>query len=239
MILGALMTTPATLQTATLAAVHDDGSVTVTVDGTAMRARLAAPGYASPEAGDEVLVAVDDARCFVVGSFAPARAEVLATRGGVSAAIERRGDAESLRVTDAEGNLLFEHRPAEGVTVISVPRGDLEIRAPTGSIRLQAGQRVEVAAKEADVKVGEARVTARQVTSTIDRVRQAVGVLETRADRVIERARNVYREVEELSQTRAGRIKLIAEKTVHVLGKHTLFKAREDVKIKGEKVYLA
>jgi hypothetical protein len=56
---------------------------------------------------------------------------------------------------------------------------------------------------------------------------------------VIERARNVYRDAEELSQTRAGRIKIIAEKTVHVLGQHTLFKAREDVKIKGEKVYLA
>lgn len=233
------MSNAVTLRTATLEAVNDDGTVSLSVEGEALRARLAAPGYTRPTAGDTVLVARDDAQCFVVGALIEPRAEVLATRAGVTAAIERRGEVESLRVTDREGNLLFEHRPSEGVTVISVPRGDLEIRAPSGSVRVMAGQRVEVTAREAEVKVSEAKVTARQLTSTIDRVREVVGVLETRAERVIERAKNVYRDAEELSQTRAGRLKLIAERTVHVLGRHTLFKAEQDVKIKGEKVYLA
>lgn len=233
------MSNAVTLRTATLEAVNDDGTVSLSVEGEALRARLAAPGYSRPAAGDTVLVARDGAQCFVVGALIDPRAEVLATRAGVTAAIERRGEVEALRVTDREGNLLFEHRPSEGVTVISVPRGDLEIRAPSGSVRVMAGQRVEVTAREAEVKVSDAKVTARQLTSTIDRVREVVGVLETRAERVIERAKNVYRDAEELSQTRAGRIKLIAERTVHVLGRHTLFKAEEDVKIKGEKVYLA
>ena len=229
---------PTVLQSAIVEAVHDDGTVTVTHEGASASARIAAAGYVRPAAGDAVLVAGDDRERFVVGVLSATRAQIV-TRGGVAAEVETRGEAETLRVTDATGRVIFEHRASEGVTVISVPHGDLELRAPNGSIRLQAGKRVEVRAPEADVKVGEARVTARQLTSTIDRVRQVVGVLETRAERVIERARNVYRDAEELSQTRAGRIKIIAEKTVHVLGQHTLFKAREDVKIKGEKVYLA
>jgi hypothetical protein len=35
------------------------------------------------------------------------------------------------------------------------------------------------------------------------------------------------------------RRKLIAERTVHVLGQRVLMRAAEDVKIKGEKVHLA
>jgi hypothetical protein len=163
----------------------------------------------------------------------------LVARSGVSAELRGAGDREALRVLDAAGNLLFEHRPAEGVTVISVPQGDLELRAPAGSVRVVAGKRVEVRAQEAELKVTEARITARQLVATIDRVREVVGVLETRAERIIERATNVYRDVEELAQTRAGRVKLIAERTVHVLGQRALIRAREDVKIKGEKVHLA
>lgn len=163
----------------------------------------------------------------------------LVSRSGVSAELRTGGRGEALRVLDASGNLLFEHRPDEGLTVISVPHGDLELRAPTGSVRVVAGKRVEVRAQEADLRVTEARLTARQLVTTVDRVREALGVLETRADRVIQRAKNVYTEVEELAQTRAGRVKLIAERTVHVLGKRALVRATEDVKIKGEKVHLA
>ncbi len=163
----------------------------------------------------------------------------LVARSGVQAELRGSGAGEALRVLDAAGNLLFEHRPAEGLTVISVPQGDLELRAPSGSVRVVAGKRVEVRAAEADVRVTEARLTARQLVSTVDRVREVVGVLETRAERVIERAKNVYRDVEELAQTRAGRVKIIAERTVHVLGQRALLRAREDVKIKGEKVHLA
>lgn len=163
----------------------------------------------------------------------------LVARSGVSAELRGAAGGEALRVLDAAGNLLFEHRPAEGVTVISVPQGDLELRAPAGSVRVVAGKRVEVRAAEAELKAAEVRLTARQLVATVDRVREVVGVLELRAERVVERAKNVYRDVEELAQTRAGRLKLIAERTVHVLGQRALVRAREDVKIKGEKVHLA
>jgi hypothetical protein len=165
---------------------------------------------------------------------------VLTTSTGVSASLARAGlGAEILRVVDAEGRLLFEHNTATRVTVIEAPDGDLELRAPRGKVRIVAAEGFELETPSVSAKVGEARIEGRSLSTTFERVKSFAGVLETRADRILERARNVYREVEELSQTRAGRLRLVAEKTVSLLGQRAVVKAKEDVKIKGDKVYLA
>lgn len=166
---------------------------------------------------------------------------VLTTQTGVSAALvaDRDGAGEVLRVTDAAGRLLFEHHTAQRVTVICAPDGDLELRAPHGSVRIVAAEGVEVRAETLRAKVGEAAVEGRTLKATFERVKTLAGVVETRAERVIEHAKNVFREAEELSQTRAGRLRFVAERAVHILGQRALVKAREDVKVKGEKVYLA
>lgn len=167
---------------------------------------------------------------------------VLTTNTGVSAALvsalDERG-GEILRVTDAAGRLLFEHHTSQKVTVICAPEGDLELRAPHGSVRIIAAEGVEVRAESLRAKVGEAVVEGSSLRAVFGRVKTLAGVIETRAERVIEQAKNVFREAEELSQTRAGRLRFVAEKTVHILGQRALVKAREDVKVKGEKVYLA
>lgn len=166
---------------------------------------------------------------------------VLTTQTGVSAALvtDREGAGEVLRVTDAAGRLLFEHHTAQRVTVICAPEGDLELRAPHGSVRIIAAEGVEVRAEALRAKVGEATVEGRSLRATFERVKTLAGVVETRAERVIEHAKNVFREAEELSQTRAGRLRFVAERAAHILGQRVLVKAREDVKVKGEKVYLA
>ncbi len=169
--------------------------------------------------------------------------EALTTRTGVTATLSHGATpgarVEVLRVTDAQGRLLFEHNAATGTTVIVAPEGDLELRAPAGKVRISAAEGLELEAGAVRARVGDVTVEGRSLTATFDRVRQVVGVLETRAERVLERAKNVFREVEELSQTRAGRLRLVAEKAVHVMGQRALIKAKEDVKVKGDKVYLA
>ncbi len=164
----------------------------------------------------------------------------LVTRTGVAASLSRAGvDAEILRVVDADGRLLFEHNTGTRVTVIVAPDGDLELRAPRGKVKIVAAEGFELETPSVRASVGEARVDGRTLHATFDRLKTAAGVVETTAGRILERARNVYREVEELSQTRAGRLRLVAEKTVSLLGQRAVVKAREDVKIKGDKVYLA
>lgn len=165
---------------------------------------------------------------------------VLTTVTGVSASITRGAvDAEILRVVDADGRLLFEHNTGTRVTVIVAPEGDLELRAPRGRVKIVAAQGFELETPSVHARVGEARVEGRTLSTTFDRMKTLVGVLETRAGRILERAKNTYREVEELSQTRAGRLRLVADKTASMLGQRAVIKAREDVKIKGDKVYLA
>lgn len=164
----------------------------------------------------------------------------LTTLTGVSASITRGAiDAEILRVVDADGRLLFEHNTSTRVTVIVAPEGDLELRAPRGRVRIVAAEGFELETPSVHAKVGEARVEGRTLSTTFERMKTAAGVIETSAGRILERAKNAYREVEELSQTRAGRLRLVAEKTVSMLGQRAVVKAKEDVKIKGDKVYLA
>jgi hypothetical protein len=102
-----------------------------------------------------------------------------------------------------------------------------------------SGPEVRVDAVRTHLKVDEARVVARSIATVADRARHVVGILEVQADRVLERAKNTYREVSGLAQTRAGQVKLVAEDAIHMLSERTLIRSREDIKLKAEKIYLA
>ena len=69
--------------------------------------------------------------------------------------------------------------------------------------------------------------------------RHFIGVAETRAGRIVERARNVYREVAELEQTRAGRVRTIARELYSVLAERATIKADDDLTLVGETIHLA
>ena len=70
-------------------------------------------------------------------------------------------------------------------------------------------------------------------------IAQKVERIETTAERLVERTRESWRETEGLSQTRAGRLRLVARGALAAIGETALIKAEEGVKIKGEKIYLA
>lgn len=177
-----------------------------------------------------------------------------AARDGSEAALVVGDQGEErLQVRDGRGVLLFEYVPDVSRCLVYAPTGDLVLRTPHGRIdleaaegvRIRSGSEIEVEAETlrtkagaAEVTVGEARISGKTLTSTFHRVRQTVDVLETTAGRVVERARETYREVEGLAQIRADRIRLVAERTFHVMGTHTLLKARKDLKLKGDKIHL-
>lgn len=224
---------------ATVVAVAAGGAVTVAAPGGPVVAHVAVAGDYAPAPDDEVLLAGGDGEWFVIGVLCAASgARRVATASGVEARVEREAGGEVLRVRDAAGRLLLEHRP-DGATVISAAAGDLELAAPAGSVRVTARDRVEVRAAAADVKVVDAKLEATTVATVAARARHVLGTLELQAGRIVERAKNAYREAEELSQTRAGRIKLLARQTLHAFADRAAIKAQQDVKIKGEKIYLA
>lgn len=192
--------------------------------GETFPAGSALPGY-EPRVGDVVLLLEDDeGGHHIVGVLASLR--VAETQPSQDAPSGARFDGPR-----------FEHDPASGKTVLHAP-GDLELHAARGSIRWIAKE-VDVTAAHTRWQSDRMEIVARTLTTAAERSTTLVGILETRATRVIERAKTAYREVEDLAQTRAGRIRQIAETTWQVLGKRTLIKAEEDVKIRGEKIHLA
>ncbi len=117
------------------------------------------------------------------------------------------------------------------------PRSSSLKLQPSGA--MLAAKVLSAAADRAELVSRALSLHATRVESRVERARHVVGVLETRAGRIVERARDTYREVERLSQTRAGRLKLVAKKTAQLLADQTLVKARERVKIKGESIHLS
>jgi len=222
-------------------------------------ARVALPHY-RPKVGDAVLVisGADGAR-YVIGVLRALRevADPLVAGDGSRAALERDEDGEALRVRDAGGRLVFEHRP--GRSVVHVPEGDLEV-STEGRLSLRgaqgvlvdggemlhlAGRRARLDSEELRAKVDHARVEARDAEVVVGtlrtvakRLRERAETVERTAGRVVLKAKEVYREVEGLEQTRAGRLRLVAQKAFSVLSEQATLKARDDVKIKGDKIYL-
>lgn len=145
---------------------------------------------------------------------------------------------DSVRVhSSREVRLESDHAVRLGTT----PAGD----RPASSLSMDArGTRLETAhlearAETARAQLDEASLTARALSTTCQTARHTVDVLEVQAGRILERAENVYRDVKELAQTRAGRVRLFAETTFHLFGQRTLFKAKEDLKLKADKIHLA
>ncbi|MBX3274194.1 MAG: DUF3540 domain-containing protein [Sandaracinaceae bacterium] len=118
-------------------------------------------------------------------------------------------------------------------------------QGPAARVALQPGELTLVAsvltaaADRAELLATRVGVKAHQLDSHVDRVRTVAKVLDVRAGRIVERAKDVYREVERLSQTRAGRLRLVAKATAQLVGENTLLKARDRMKVKGERIHLA
>jgi len=233
--------------------------------------------------GDRVLAMEQDGALYVVGVLASARAPSIATRAGVTAEVVHEDGRECVRVTDARGQLLFEHDAQANRTVVNVPEGDLELRTEQGAIRLDSAHGVELHAKHlidlrgehgvraayvregepsssmqmdgrgmrlaspkleatavrAGVAVDEGTLVARSVKNTVQTLEQVVGVIHTQAHRIVTRARNLYTEVEELAQSRAGRVRMVAREAMHLFGRRTSLRADEDMKLKADKIYIA
>ncbi len=231
-----------------------------------VRAVLAVTGGYGPRVGDTVLLA-EDARGgrYVVGVLEAVRAgEAVQVRDPAGKLVFEHFPTENRSVVYAPaGDLEFraEHGSirlsAADVVAIQGERsvevvGNRSVRLatsateglPASAVTLDArGMAIatpylDARATRVEVAADEARLVARAVATAAETVRHVAGVVESQATRVVTRVKNAYHEVEELSQTRAGRMRLVAATTFHLLGGRTLLKAEQDMKLKGEKIHL-
>ena len=221
--------------------------VRVRYAGDMISATLAVSGEYSPREGDRVLVARGQNDAFVIGVLAalrPVRDEVQ-TEDGAVAKVD--ADGRRLQVFNPQGQLIFEHRPEQECTVLNIPTGNLRLRTASGSIELDSAEDIRLNARDelrvrsvrSRLELGDAEIIGKTIQATATRVRQVVEVAELHAGRVLQKAQNIFRDVQQLEQTRVGRLRMIARGTAQIMSKRAVLKAEEDVSIKGEKIFLA
>ncbi|HBQ13370.1 MAG TPA: hypothetical protein DEF51_20250 [Myxococcales bacterium] len=130
-----------------------------------------------------------------------------------------RGSELSLEAPD--GRVLVRYDAASGTLSFE---GEAKVRLHASRLELTATEAVTLEAP---------RIEARAQTAS-----WSVGRWEVEAARVRERAGDVYREVRGLAQTKAGRVRTVAEKTLEMFGRRASFKADEDVVVDGKRVLL-
>jgi len=176
-------------------------------------ARRAKSCLVAPETGDRVLCAIEPDAVFVL------------------AVLEGRPDA---------------------ATVVRTT-GDLKLQAPAGRVAVCAGKGVDVVGTE-DVAVTSATLNVRAKAGTVaidelgyfgklvraqlDRVALLAEEVDSRVVRLAQRAKRVFRFVEDIDQTRAGTLDLRAQNLASVRGDNTMVTARVVAKIDGEQVHI-
>ncbi|WP_044245420.1 DUF3540 domain-containing protein [Chondromyces apiculatus] len=173
-------------------------------------------------------------------TLTPAPEHELATLADGERVVLREGGVE---ISDRAGRLLV--RYVNGSAEIAAPAGDLILAAPGGRVVVRAETEVEVEApklkvraEDAEVTTGEVTVVARRIATTAQAVVQQVERFELTATKIVERARDTFRDVTDLAQTRAGRARTIVEDVCSIYARRTALVSREDTSIDGRRVLL-
>jgi hypothetical protein len=118
-------------------------------------------------------------------------------------------DGERLVLRDTRGCIVVVYDAERGTAQITAPKGDLVLSAPHGKIALKA--------REVECEAGR---------------------IDLRADRIFERARDIYRDVEGLIQTRAERVRTLATGAYQLFAGRVNVLAEEDAAVDGKRVLL-
>ncbi|MBM4357016.1 MAG: DUF3540 domain-containing protein [Deltaproteobacteria bacterium] len=143
------------------------------------------------------------------------------------------GDRVLCSVDGATAYVLAVLDGASDTTLVS--EGRLTLRA-TGALEL-ASETLKIQATSAVAAIEQLRVLGRELDATYGgKVNLLAERVEARATTLLQRARQAFRFVEGLDQTRAGAVDVRAESLVSVRGETTIMAARVLAKLDGEQV---
>ena len=149
----------------------------------------------------------------------------LALRAAGSVAI----DAGAVTVRSRSGiGLAVEGADGATQSVLALDGGTARLTAPT----------LDFAARQASLQAEETRYAGRSLLAQVASLRLVAGRVETIARTVVEKTRNLYRAVEELLETRAGRVRSRVDGTYHLKARDAVVRAERDVDVDGEKIRL-
>lgn len=130
-----------------------------------------------------------------------------------------------------------------GDTELNVKGGGLTVRADTVDLRggdqlFASAPMVEIKAVKGTALLGDVSFLAGTFRGNIGRVKTTIGNLETLAERIVQKVKRSYRDVEDFEETRIGRARYLVKGMFSLRAKNTVIKTEETVRIDGEKIYL-
>ncbi|MBC3766671.1 DUF3540 domain-containing protein [Neptunicella marina] len=130
-------------------------------------------------------------------------------------------------------------------TILTVAQGDLKLRSEQGGIHLDAAgeitmnsQQFDLSAAKGNIKILDTSYQGLRLGVTIEKTKLLLGKINSTVGRIIEKAANVYRQVDNLHQIKAGRMRTVVDGTYHIKGQRLIEKADKEVRIDGEKINL-
>jgi hypothetical protein len=193
-------------------------------DPRACEARNAVIGY-TPTAGDRVVCVAGGRGVYVTGVLVAAPQKPPELRVGDARALVEEG---RIVVRDESGALIVSYDPTLGVARV----------AGATVLALEAADRLELKSKE--ITVDAERLTQRvgDLVTEADRVATSADRWDLRVNKLTERAKNAFRDVEALFQTRAGTLRSIAREGMSLFADRTSIRSKKDTALDGERVLL-
>ena len=249
-------------------------------------ARVAVPLVQALAAGDEVLIAGEGDKLYVIGVLStrsPVRSLQRHDIGnGAYVMMDETKQSPTLQVFSGRGELVMEYDPESEKTRINISKGDLEFATQDGDIVLDSSQNIQLkgnaielagrsniqlsvtdalgqlasalsvrpkrmklsssqldmSAQKSEIHIKETRYLGERFRGTVDNTRLVVNKLTTIAGSITEKAKDVYKTVENLSQLRAGRMRTLVSSSFHLKAKKAYVKAEDDFKINADKIHL-
>jgi hypothetical protein len=148
----------------------------------------------------------------------------------IDEAVLRRSDGSTAQLEDDTIVIRDRHgRPILSVGVdgvrLTALEGDLTLAAPNGRVVLESGTDLDISA-------------AKRVTMRAEEIVQTVGRWELRAGRIAERAIDVYRHVDGLLHSQAGRVRELVDGAHQLIAKRASVTCDEEVSIDGHRILL-
>lgn len=153
-----------------------------------------------------------------------------------------------LRLAAPSGRVLVEGQDvciaAERDVSVTAPRrielgtaADASLRLEGDKAKLHAGE-VSVTTTKARLAAGEAELLAREIRTTAERIATKVTRYELEATRIVEKAKDTFRDVTDLAQTRVGRARTIVKELFTLRARRSVIASERETKIDGSKVLL-
>lgn len=162
-------------------------------------------------------------------------------------------DAGNLEMSAPNGDLSLScgavlRMQAEEVQIEGHSSVNIEVKKPdgfTGSSVNLGNQRLQMNAPELRAvaqrgqwHIQETRYIGKTAIACIDELQLIIDKLETSAQSVIEKAKDVFRTVSHLYELKAKRKRSLIETTYHSKAKTMIFKSDEDFKVKSDQIHL-